>query len=222
MCGDINESACIEKLVEVAFAAHWQGRYADYRPYRSWTKSGVIVETFIPLRSLVDNPLFGEQRVQALRQLKTAVIDVPIVRLISGFAELPYCFTLQSCYGHFLHANQLDSGNVECLPPSAGKGPVDYRIAYIALCVDNCDEGITLMDELSRIPRVDRANVQFGCATWFWRQQVNSYALQVEPGRYKTRDSITIDYQEALRLQRVRDACFAELAGLVDSRVRIL
>ena len=129
------------------------------------------------------------------------------------------CFTLQCCYGHFLHGNHLDRQNVECLAASTNNAQVDYRIAYIALCVDTCDGGVERMNELRRIPRVDPAYVQFGCARWFWRRQVNSYALQVEPDRYKTRDSIMIDYQEALRLQRVRDVCFAELAGLVESCV---
>lgn len=177
------------------------------------------METFIPPKSLVDNPLFGDQRRHAMRRMEAATIDAPIVELIGGFSKLPYCFTLQSCYGHFVHGSQLDRDNVECLPESTSKDPVDYRIAYVALCVDKCDDGVLLVEALSRITDVDPDYVQFGCAMWFWRQQVNSYALQVEPERYKTRDSITVDYQEALRLQRVRDEFFAELAGLVDSRV---
>lgn len=180
------------------------------------------METFIPLRSLVDNPHFGEQRVQAMRQLETAAIDAPIVGLISGFAKLPYCFTLQCCYGHFLHGDRLDRENVERLPRSASSDTVEYRIAYIALCVDNCDPGESLVSGLKQLIRVDPAYVQFGCATWFWRQQVNSYALQIEPERYQTQDSVTVEYPEALHLQRVRDACFSELAGVVDSHVRML
>lgn len=180
------------------------------------------METFIRQKPLVENPAFGEQRVLAIEQLRTATIDAPIVHIINGFARLSYCFTLQSCFGHFLYGDQWDRENLGRLPPSACNDPVDYRIAYIALCVDNCDQGASLVGELKQLTHVDTGYVQFGCATWFWRRQVNSYALQVEPERYQNRDSVTIDYQEALHLQRVRDECFAELARVVDSHVQVL
>lgn len=180
------------------------------------------METFIALKPLVDNPDFGQQRLDALKQLEAATIDAPIAGLINGFAKLSYCFTLQSCCGHFLHDDHLDRDNLERLPPSGSNSPVEYRIAYVAFCVDKCDQGVALLNELDALTNVDPDYVQFGCATWFWRQQVNSYALQVEPDRYKTRDSVMVDYQEALRLQRIGDKCFSELAGIVDSRIRVL
>jgi len=33
------------------------------------------------------------------------MIDGPIIGLINGFNKLPYCFTLQSCYEHFVYKN---------------------------------------------------------------------------------------------------------------------
>ena len=184
--------------------------------------AGVAVETFIPLKTLVDNPAFGEQRLRAIGQLQAVTIDAPMGTIINGFAKLPYCFTLQCCFGHFLYGDQKDRENLGRLPLCACNDPVHYRIAYVALCVDYCDRGASLVSDLKQITRVDHAYLQFGCATWFWRRHVNSYALQIEPERYQTRDSVTVDYQEALHLQRVRDECFSDLAGVVDSHVQML
>jgi hypothetical protein len=47
---------------------------------------------------------------------------------------------------------------------------------------------------------------------------VNSCALQVEPERYKTKDSLFIGYQEALHLQKIRDDFFGELKRIIDKR----
>jgi hypothetical protein len=41
-------------------------------------------------------------------------------------------YTLQSCYGHFLHAAQRDPHSLLNLPAS-DIGAVEYRIAYMAL-----------------------------------------------------------------------------------------
>ena len=41
-----------------------------------------------------------------------------------------------------------------------------------------------LFNALKEITIIDPENVQFCCAEWFWKRQVNSYALQVEPGFY--------------------------------------
>jgi hypothetical protein len=180
------------------------------------------METFVAPRALVDNPAFGQQRADALAQLEIAELDAPVADLIKGMATFPYCFTLQSCYGHFLFDDHLDRGNLERLPASTSDSPVEYRIAYLALCVDRTSQGIALLRELNSLTQIDPDYVQFGCATWFWRQHVNSYAFQVEPKRYKTRDSVRVGYQEALRLQRVRDTVFSELARIVDSRLREL
>ena len=65
------------------------------------------METFTELKPIVKNPLFRKQREQALKNLDLTTIDVPVCDIIKGFADIPYCFTLQSCYGHFLYKEQI-------------------------------------------------------------------------------------------------------------------
>ena len=82
------------------------------------------METFTNLKNFVD------QRKKYLSKLDIESIDAPIVELISGFAKLDYCFTLQSCYGHFLHNSQKNPYNIEPLPTSKSIPNVEYKIAY--------------------------------------------------------------------------------------------
>ncbi|MBW1743914.1 MAG: hypothetical protein JRJ47_10890, partial [Deltaproteobacteria bacterium] len=127
------------------------------------------METFTEFKPLVDNPLYEEQREDALGQLDLSTIDAPIVEMIRTFAEFPYCFTLQSCCGHFLHGNQKDSRNIDQLTGSETTSSVEYRIAYVALCIHNSDRGRLLLEDLRAIPSIDPDYVQFGCAEWFWQ-----------------------------------------------------
>ena len=145
-------------------------------------------------------------------------IDAPIVDIVKSFQDLPCCFTLQSCHGHFIHAAQQDRNSTERLPISDGVAPVTYRIAYIALGLENSLEGKELLEDLRDIPTADPECIQFGSAEWFWARQVNSYVLQVEPQRFKDKDQATIDYQEALHIQEVRDNFFSELKGLLHEQ----
>ncbi|MCD4796784.1 MAG: hypothetical protein K8R49_06425, partial [Candidatus Cloacimonetes bacterium] len=138
------------------------------------------METFTEFKPLVDNPHFHQQREKALYQLDINIIDAHIKELIKAFSDLPYCFTLQSCYGHFLYDDQKNPNNIEPLPELDKISQVEYRIAYIALCIRNNEQGRTFLQELKKIPAIDPDYVQFGCADWFWEQQVNSYVLQVE------------------------------------------
>ena len=50
---------------------------------------------------------------------------------------------------------------------------------------------------------------------------MNSYALQVEPERYRTKDAVSISYEEALRVQDVRDTVFAAVDRLLDTRLGV-
>ena len=177
------------------------------------------METFTSLKQPVDNPAFAAQRRRTLEQLDPAELDPPMVDLVRRLNELPYCFTIQSCCGHFVFGGHPDPRNLERLPPSQGAGPVQYRMAYLALCLDNGEQGIALLRDLERLPAIDPQYVQFGCADWFWERQVNSYALQVMPMRHRTRDSAWIDYAEALRVQSVRDELLGRLDQLVDARL---
>ena len=177
------------------------------------------METFTELKGFVSNPHYHKQKGECLRVLDMNTIDAPLIEIIEGFLALPYCFTLQSCYGHFLHGAQRDSKTLEPLPISDSIADVEYRIAYLALCIQDEESGRGLFNELSEIPEIDPAYIQFGCAAWFWERQVNSYALQVEPERYKTKDRVFIGYQEALHIQKIRDEFFGELKRVMEKRI---
>ena len=161
---------------------------------------------------------FQVQKQNTLRELTDDMIDMPIIDLINGFNTLPYCFTLQSCYGHFIYNGQKDPDNMEPLPISATIARVEYRIAYIAFCIENIGSGRRLYEALNGITAMDPENVQFCCAEWFWERQVNSYALQVEPDRFKREDKALLDYREALHIEKIRNKVFAQLRELLQGR----
>jgi hypothetical protein len=177
------------------------------------------LETYVAAKNLVHNPHFSEQRQKALIDLDRASIDEPISDLITRLANLPYCFTLQSCYGHFLLDDQSDPHNVERLPTLNHPINVEYRIAYLAVCVKENQSGRLLIKDLSKLCLREPQNIQYGSAEWFWERQINSYVVQVEPERHQTKDRCVISYQEALHLERVRDRFFNELDLLVEKRV---
>jgi hypothetical protein len=96
---------------------------------------------------------------------------------------------------------------------------VEYRIAYIALCIEESSSGKALFDDFRGIPETEPDYIQFGCAEWFWKRQVNSYALQVEPRRYMTKDKVRVGYKEALDIERVRNRFFDQLNKLLQARL---
>ena len=146
------------------------------------------METYVAAKGLVSNPHFHNQREKALSGFRQATIDGPIVDLITRFANLPCCFTLQSCFGHFLLDDQSDPHNTEPLPRLDQDIDVQYRIAYIAVCVQENQQGRLLLDDLRGLCLLDSQHIQLGCAEWFWERQVNSYVVQVEPERHKTKN----------------------------------
>ena len=109
------------------------------------------METFTELKTFVDNPLYQEKREKVLSGLDINTIDTPILEIINGFTKLPYCFTLQSCYGHFVYNNQKNLKNIEPLSGSDNISSVEYRIAYIVLCIQNSDNGRILLQDLRAI-----------------------------------------------------------------------
>ena len=177
------------------------------------------METFTQPKEFVDNPHYRAQRQGYLDRLDMNTVDRPIVEIIDGFSKLPYCFTLQSCYGHFVHDFQKHPHNIEPLPDSDSILPVEYRIAYLALCVENSDPGRALFRDLEKIPAMDTVYVQFGSADWFWERQVNTYVLQVEPERYMMQDRAVIGYQEALYIEEIRHRFFTAVNRLVQKRL---
>ena len=131
------------------------------------------------------------------------------------FSMLPYCFTLQSCYGHFLYSSQQDIHNLDHLP-TRDVGPVTYRIAYVAFCLENSQSGIRFFNSLSRVPEIDPRFVQFGSADWFWERYSNSYVLQVEPAKHVNKDQVTMEHRKAQHIQRIRDIFFIRIAELLE------
>ena len=106
--------------------------------------------------------------------------------------------------------------NLEKLPQH-NIGKIVYRIAYIALCLENSAHGRSLFNELEMVPSIDHEYVQFGSPDWFWENHLNSFALQVEPARYIRLDQATIEHQEALHVQKVRDQFYIRLLELTKS-----
>ncbi len=143
------------------------------------------METFTELKEFAENPHYQLQKQKILSDLTDDIIDIPIIDLISGLNKIPCCFTLQSCYGHFVYNGQKDLHNLEPLPVAGAIGKVEYRIAYIAFCIENSAAGRGLFEALKDVTFIDPENIQFCCAEWFWNKQVNSYILQVEPTRFK-------------------------------------
>jgi hypothetical protein len=179
------------------------------------------METFAKARDFVDNPQYAGERREALASLDVESIDEPIAPLIDGFAKLRHCFTLQSCYGHFVWRSDQNDRNLDILPEQ-GRGMIRYRIAYIMLCIENSPAGRKLRDDLEVLPDAARGYIQFGSPGWIWKQYLNSFALQVEPQRYCGRDEATLEYAEAFHVQKCRDVFFAKLRGVLDAQLQAL
>jgi hypothetical protein len=65
------------------------------------------------------------------------------------------------------------------------------------------------------VPEIETFCIQFGCAEWFWEKYPNSYVLQVEPEKHKLKDRCTIEYQEALHLDKVRNEFYDHFRTLI-------
>ena len=177
------------------------------------------METFTEPRKFVENAGYASDREHVMSAFEPHSIDAPIRDVISGFAKLPQCFTLQSCCGHFVWAGQPGPDNLSVLP-AQDVGSVRYRIAYVALCIENSAAGACLREALEGVRVIDTEYVQFGSPGWFWERYPNSYALQVEPERFMEKDDAVIAHREALHVQRVRDEFFKRIRKLVKSEWR--
>ena len=177
------------------------------------------METFTKIKEFEKNPRYHKQRQESINNLDISIIDKPIVELIKWFLKLPYCFTLQSCYGHFMYYDQRRKYNIDKIPESYSIKYFKYSIAYIALCIQDNRSGRKLFEELNTVPQIDPGYIQFGSAEWFWKRQVNSFALQVEPERYAIKDSIFIEYEEALYIEIIRNKFFKKLRDIIKIKV---
>jgi len=170
--------------------------------------------TLTEARPFVSNPSYAQDRADTIAKLILQSIDKPIVDIVARFCELPCCFPLQSCFGHFVCDPEQDKYTLAPIPGGC-KGPVRYRIAYIALCIEQSDLGRMLREALAEISKIDPTYIQFGSADWFWEKCLNSYVLQVEPSKYRNRDEAILDVSEARQVQAVRDIFFNELRQMV-------
>ena len=178
------------------------------------------MQTFIEAKPLVPFPAYAEERARAVGAIVWDDLDAPVVDVVRAFNELPHAFTLQCCHGHFLTARGQDEHDLAPLP-EGHHGAVRYRIAYMALCVDDDAAGRKFLERAAGLPALlDPAYVQFGCADWFWQQWVDSYVLQVEPVAHRFEDQASLSAGEALRTQSVRDAFFEELRDLLTEERR--
>jgi len=180
-------------------------------------RRGASLQTLTAAKEIVEDAGFEEQRERSLRELDLSTLDAPIVDIIEDFANLPYCFTLQCCYGHFAYPGKLDPHNIAPLPALDDGRLIRYRIAYIALCIEDSFEGGKLLSELMAVPAAEPEYIQYGCADWFWERQVNSYVLQVEPGRFKYSDTADVYHKEAVHIEKVKDIFFDEIRRLLSS-----
>ena len=175
------------------------------------------METYTEPKELVENPYYQVQRQKKLACLSDSMIDEPIIEIVNGFNKTPHCFTLQSCYGHFVYSGQKNFHNVDPLPVTDTIASVEYKIAYIAFCIKNSSSGRGLFEDLKGITAIDPENIQFCCADWFWKRQLNSYALQVEPDRFKRNDRAILDYKEALYIEKVRNEFYVRVDQLLKN-----
>lgn len=176
------------------------------------------METFTKPKILVENLHYLDQRQKSLARLDGEIIDEPIIELINSFNKLPYCFTLQSCFGHFVYSGQNDPQNLAPLPLTDTISRVEYRIAYIAFCIENSALGRMFFKALKGVTDIDPNNIQFCCAKWFWERQVNSYVLQVEPDRFKSEDKALLNYNESLKIEKIRNEFFVRLTELLQKQ----
>ncbi len=174
------------------------------------------METFTPARPLVEHPDFSVQKELALSSLNIRSLDEPVRDVVTALNDLSFCFTMQSCYGHFVFGNK-EPTNLEPLPLTEVAGSIDYRIAYVALCVQKSEPAARFLEELSRIQQIDPKYIQYGSADWFWDRHVNSYVIQVEPERYCQKDTAQITYREARHIEKLKRDVFTRIHALANS-----
>ena len=173
------------------------------------------METFTTARNFIDNPQFALKRHQSLKNLNLDAIDTPIVDIISNLSQLSYCYTLQCCWGHFIHEKQLKRHDVKPLSNYSEDTIVHYRLAYLALCIHPDEDGKRLYRDLRNLVQINPDYIQFGSADWFWQKHINSFAVQVEPDRFRTKDSVKIKITEALHIQEVREQMFKSIREII-------
>lgn len=182
------------------------------------------METYCTAKPMVEDSSFEKRRKKSISLLKKEIskgnIDPPLIGLLYDFSRISHCYTLQSCYGHFVHDLQTNDHNIEPLEKFRGRiSKVNYRIAYLAFCIQNSESGRRFHDDLQSVVEIDPGYIQFGSADWFWNQTPNIYVVQLEPERYKDLDSVWIDVDEAFHIVSLRERFFGEIEKTVASQL---
>jgi hypothetical protein len=173
------------------------------------------METFCIAKPMIPDSHFDERRQAAVKEIDLHQIDTPLRSLIERLSELPYCFSLQCCWGHFVHDTQPDRHWIGPLGEVKEDAAIHYRLAYLAVCLKRDESGMKFLGDLKDLEKLDPEYLQFGSADWFWARQINSYAVQVMPDRFKDRDTAEVTVEEARHLEKVKLRMFEELDLLV-------
>ena len=129
--------------------------------------------------------------------------------------QVPSCFTVQSCYGHFVRDQSHNDKNLD--PVSSfpeGVQPFRYRLAYMVFCIEDGMRGHALQDDLQSMTAIDPMYIQFGSASWFWRTKPNTYVVQLEPLRGACLDEVLVTLDEAYHIERLREQFFRRLGEI--------
>jgi hypothetical protein len=184
------------------------------------------METFTPPRPFITHPDYRRDRERTLRNLSQEIlknaIDPPLLPLVQECISIPHCFPLQCCYGHFVHRLAPDRENL--VPISSVResvGPICYRIAYLAFCIENSRNGHSLYRDLAGMTEMDPAFIQFGSASWFWNMIPNTYIVQLEPMRGACLDTVQVTRDEAIHLERARGRFFGRLEEIAQKNMTI-
>lgn len=182
------------------------------------------METYTQAKPMVEDLSYEARRNDSISLLKNELsagnIDPPLIDLLRDISKIPHCYTLQSCYGHFVHDLQTDKNNTEPLKKYKDSiSQVHYRIAYMAFSIQKSVFGRRFHDDLKKVVEIDPEFIQFGSSDWFWKQVVNTYVVQLEPKRSMSLDSVWVDIDEALYMESLREKFFSEIRDIVSGHL---
>lgn len=176
------------------------------------------METFCIAKYMAPDADFEERRRAAIKEIDLRQLDTPLRPLIERLSTFPYCFSLQCCWGHFVHDMQPNRHWIGPLGNVWEDAAITYRLAYLAVCLKRDESGVKLLHDLKGLTEIDPEYVQFGSAEWFWERRINSYAVQVMPDRFKNRDTAEVGIEEARHLEKVKLRMFEQLDQLMRER----
>lgn len=178
------------------------------------------MKTFTNPKPFTSHPGYVSDREKTLRELEKEIrngsIDPPLLPMIRECITVPYFFTVQCCFGHFVHDMEKDTENL--ISPSMYKDKIEivrYRIAYFAICIQNNIQGREMFSDLEKLAAGNPDYIQFGSADWFWERIVNTYCIQLEPERFKCEDTGMIGIGEALHIEMLRKDFFERLTEIM-------